>query len=115
MKFKKIGFSDYEIKDKLVQISILKDWTPITVRELQNMNKDQLKKLLSFCWHDGHYRCHAIGITNVIIEFKQNYINLKWSDNTGDPNTYVHNIDELINNVGDGEWNYGLFTKKTMF
>ena len=64
---KELGFDDYEIESKIVEVEDLSGWTPITFRELKSMTQGELDKLKSYCWHDGEPRCEAIGITNLKI------------------------------------------------
>ena len=108
---KEIGYDDQEIEDKLYEHNIFKGWTPITVKELQEMDENKQKELFSFCWHDGQVRCDTIGIRNLKIENSGNGWRINWSDMNGDPTIYVSNLDTLLDNFGDGEWNYGLYKK----
>jgi hypothetical protein len=109
-----LGYDQYEIKDRIYQYKTLKGWTAITVKELSEMKEPELKKLLSFCWHDGETRCDCIGIQDVKIipSHSEGNFNVEWSDMNGDPNIYGLSMDDKIDNVGDGTWNYGLYKKK---
>lgn len=101
-----------------------KIWRPISTSELGSLTKDELKNLLSFCWMDGKYRCHTIGINDVSIEQKEySYIQqnqqktgifylVKWSDMDGDPKIQVRALSLPIDKLGDGEWDYGLYIKR---
>ena len=96
----------------------LKGYAPITVRELDfladNLEEDGFD-LLSYCWHDGEYRCHSYGIgliTVTKIENSQNdAYHITYSDECGDPDFEVFGYDTPIDNQGDGRWNYGLYRK----
>ena len=115
---KKLNLDDYEIEDKLYIMDTLKDWKPLTLREVIEMSDDERKKLLSFCWHDGESRCDTIGITN--FEYHpakckregEDLYDVNWSDINGDPSLYGIKMDTKINNIGEGDWNYGLFKRK---
>ena len=97
MKNKKIKFPGYK---------------PITVKELSSLSDDELKDILSICWHEGEFRCETVGIYDVnIIKYTDGHYDVEWSDDDGDPRIYVESTDELIDDIGDGEWNYGLYKK----
>jgi hypothetical protein len=100
-----------QIDSIITQKNDLKGWTPVTLRELQAMSEEERKKLLSYCWHDGRVRCSCIGITNLEVTPYSNSYDIKWSDIDGDPHTRVSTLDEPMHNIGDGEWNYGLYRK----
>lgn len=111
---KGLGYEQHEIEDKIYQVKTLKGWTPITVQELSEMSQKELDKLLSFCWHDGHCRCDCIGITDLTITEdvkNKGYWDVSWSDGNGDPQIYVDSLSTVINNIGNGDWNYELFKK----
>ena len=91
--------------------SDLKGWKPITLRELQAMSEEDRKKLLSYCWHDGRVRCSCIGITDLKVSPFKHSDRVQWSDTSGDPDFEVFDMDAPIHNIGDGEWNYGLYRK----
>ena len=113
-----LNFSDYEIEDKIYLIELLDGYRPITFKELEDIfeNEDELNKLLSVCWHYGKHRCDCIGISHVNFEtheqFGHKYTELTFSDSNGDPSIEIRDMNQEINDVGDGEWNYGLFKKK---
>lgn len=110
---KELGYDSEKIDSLVTQVKNLKGWTPITLIELMEMSDKDLKKLKSYCWHDGNYRCDTIGISNLkVIKVAEGRYNVEWSDNDGDPNLYSVLLDEEIHNIGDGEWNYGLYKKK---
>ena len=113
---KSLRMSEEEIWARINETSDLEDYTPITYRELVNMSEEELSNLYSYCWHDGAPRCDCTGITDVLLEEasysgKKYYI-LSYSDGCGDPHFTFDNYDDFIDNVGDGEWNYGLYKKK---
>ena len=89
-------------------------YKPVTAEELENMSDDELQNLFSVCWHEGRLRCETTGITDVSIEngWEDNGFIVEWSDDNGDPSIYVDSMNELIDDVGDGEWDYGLYKKK---
>lgn len=91
-------------------------WKPVTIRQLTLMSTDDHHKLMSYCWHEGKYRCHGIGITDLASHYMykgtdHTYYTLSWSDENGDPKIEVPSLDTPIGNVGDGEWNYGIYQK----
>ena len=88
-------------------MNILKGYTPITFNELRKMSQNELDNLLSVCWHDGKLRCYCVGINNVI--FTDNKV--KFSDSDGDPSIRFRDENNLIDNIGDGVCNYGLYKK----
>jgi hypothetical protein len=93
-----------------------KGYTPITLKELTTMSEEDLKSLYSLCYKNGKYRCDTIGITNVDIKSETTENNISYylvtfSDDDGDPRFTCRDIDDLILDVGDGEWMYGLFKK----
>ena len=113
---KQLRMSEDEIWAKINEVSDLENYTPITYRELANMSDDEQSKLYAYCWHDGNPRCDCTGITDVLFE-EANYSGgiyyiLSYSNETGEPHFTFHNYDDFIDNVGDGEWNYGLYKKK---
>ena len=106
----------------------LDGWEPITYRELKEMSEEELLKLKSYCWRDGQPRCDCIGIRNLSFEKHINnegstnihrpetiWYKIQWSDNDGDPCITMRDDewDSNIDNVGDGEWNYGLYREKS--
>ena len=107
-----IGMSDIEIEEKLGETEFFKDLIPITFQELKDMSDDERSKLISYCWHEGRYRCDTVGIHNVKFTDYENYSLLTFSDNDGDPSIEFRYYNEEIDNVGDGEWNYGLYKRK---
>ena len=107
-----IGMSDSEIEEKLNKIEFFKDLVPITFQELKDMSDDERGKLISYCWHDGRYRCDTVGIHDVEFTNYDNYSLLTFSDGNGDPSICFNSYNEKIDNVGDGEWNYGLYKRK---
>lgn len=111
---RKLRFDDYEISLKLEEMEELEGWSPITFLELKSMSEKQLGKLMSYCWHDGNPRCNIVGITDVIFKpsgYGKDKWNIYWSDGNGDPRLEGYELNELIDNLGDGEWNYGLYKK----
>lgn len=88
-------------------MNILKGYRPITFNELRKMTQSELDNLLSVCWHDGKLRCHCVGINHVT--FTDNKVT--FSDSDGDPSIRFRDENNLIDNIGDGEWNYGLYKK----
>ena len=95
----------------------LKDWKAISVNQLLELSDSEKNELLSYCWKDGRYRCDTIGITNVEVLPEKTgngieYYKVSWSDMDGDPSIFVDSLDTLIDNIGDGQWNYGLYIKK---
>ena len=120
---KSLRMSDDEIWSKINETSDLESYTPITYRELENMSDAEKDELYSYCWHDGRFRCDCVGITDVIFKkypraggicetLSSSYYSLNFSNENGDPKIIFHSYDDLIDNVGDGEWNYGLYKKK---
>lgn len=111
-----LGMDNDEIESKIFEMENLKDWTPITLRELMSMSEDELSQLKSYCWHDGNYRCDTIGITNLKVLKRdvdnREYWVVSFSDDDGDPHFEIHSLDIPIKKIGDGEWDYGLFKKK---
>ena len=89
-------------------------WQPVTLSDLIYMAYDDRSELLSICWNEGEFRCNTIGIKN----FSYKPINynspdlyrVEYSDDCGDSHIIVQ-MDQKIDNVGDGEWNYGLYKK----
>lgn len=111
---RELNFDEHDIALKIEEHDTLSGWTPITFNELKNMKPDELNSLLSYCWHDGEPRCDCIGITEVKFEKTENgKFNVEWSDENGDPHVYGIKLNQKINNIGDGSWNYGLFKKIT--
>ncbi len=110
---KQLRFDDYEIESKLNEMEDLIGWEAVTLKELQSMSQSELDKLKSYCWHDGRPRCDCIGITNLSITGpgKYGHYRVEFSDENGDPHFEIRDINSKIDNVGDGEWNYGLFKK----
>lgn len=104
---KELGMDDREIKHRLYMIELLKGTVPLKVSELKLMSQDELDKVISVCWHDGKYRCDCVGIRNLL---HVGY-DLYWGDDNGDPHIYVRDKNTIIDNIGDGEWNYGLYRK----
>jgi hypothetical protein len=93
----------------------LKNWTPITVEELNGMTTDELKNLLSYCWKYGEYRCETIGIHDVVITPAPEYhFNVSWSDADGDPAIRGLTWKCYIDNIGgsDNRYSYGLYKRK---
>lgn len=93
-------------------IEKLKDYTAITAEELKKMTNSELSELLTVCWKRGKHRYDTIGITDVQIDEEQpdGYVMVNWSNDSGDPDVYIK-PNEKIDNVGDGDWNYGLYKK----
>ncbi len=110
---KKLRFDDHQISLKLEKMEGLEGWESITFNELKEMTQDELDKLLSYCWHDGNPRCDCIGIHDVKFENRPDYYEVTWSDSNGDPRVTTDSLDldEKIDNVGNGDWNYGLYRK----
>lgn len=90
----------------------LKGWEPVSLKELKSMTQSELDKLKSYCWHDGKPRCSCVGITDLKITKGKNHHVVEFSDENGDPRFEVRDINTKIDNIGDGEWNYGLYKKK---
>lgn len=109
---KKIGMDKHEIEKRISEIEKLDGWEPINLVELMSMKQEQLDQLLSYCWHDGKYRCHTVGITDLDIIQEKSYWVVTFSDDFGDPRFEVRSVDQPIKRLGDGEWDYGLFKKK---
>lgn len=108
---KQLRFDDYQIEMKLSEMEDLKEWEPITLKELQSMSQDDLSKLKSYCWHDGNPRCDCIGISHLKVTQGKYGYTVEFSDENGDPRFEVRDVNSKIDNVGDGEWNYGLYKK----
>ena len=108
---KNLRFDDYEIENKIIEMSDLEDWEPISLMELQSMTQSELDNLKSYCWHEGIPRCSCIGITDVkVITKNVNRHIIKFSDNNGGTTIeLIGDLDSKIDNVGDGEWNYGIY------
>jgi hypothetical protein len=110
-----LKISDREINDRIYMLELLDGYKAITYTELEFMSQSDLDNLISVCWRDGKYRCDCIGVSNVHFEriesFGKRYINVSFSDADGDPELTCYNINSEIDNVGDGEWNYGLYKK----
>jgi len=94
-----------------MKIKKFREYNPISVHELSNLSDDELKNILSVCWHEGKFRCDTIGITDVSIVKDSDGYNISWSDGNGDPRIYTDTMSELIDDIGDGDWNYGLYKK----
>lgn len=112
---RELGMNDYDIESILQVKEDLKGWKPITFQELKEMPEAKLAKLKAYCWHDGHPRCDCIGIENVAFEERglngNKYWLVTYSNQTGDPRLECRDLGAEINNLGDGEWNYGLYKK----
>lgn len=112
---RKLRFDDYEIALKLEELEDLTGWTPITFAELKSMTEAELKELKSYCWHDGKPRCDCIGISDVVFtqsQYDPNEWDVTWSDEDGDPSLDGYKLEDVIDNIGDGDWNYGLYRKE---
>ena len=111
---KKLRYEDHEIEMKLDEMEDLDGWEPITFGELKEMSQEEKSKLMSYCWHDGNPRCDCIGIQDVNFTpgRRQGEWNVQWSDIDGDPHLHGYKLDVLIDNIGDGDWNYGLYKRK---
>jgi hypothetical protein len=105
---RKLGYSDSKINSNLVLMELLDNYEALKVFEVLNMDQIKLDNVLSVCWHEGNYRCHSIGIKNVFLE--KNY--LSWEDSQGEPSVHIKYMEKPIENIGNGEWNYGLYQKK---
>lgn len=92
------------------------NWESISANQLAEMTDDERSNLLSVCWHEGKFRCETVGISDLNLDqhfFSGNsYFRLAWSDRNGDPHIFVKDMDKKIDNVGDGDWNYGLYKRK---
>lgn len=111
---RELRFDDYEIALKLEELEDLSGWTPITLSELKSMTESELKELKSYCWHDGRPRCDCIGIQDVVFtqsRYNPNGWDVNWSDENGDPSLDGYELDDVIDNIGSGDWNYGLYKK----
>ena len=109
---KELGMDDREIKHRLYMLELLKGTVPLKVSEVIAMSQDELDKVISVCWHDGKYRCDCVGINSVNLETEcYDGINLSWCDSDGDPEIYTKSVEDFVDNIGDGEWNYGLYKK----
>jgi hypothetical protein len=121
---KEMGAEDV-FEDRIQVLQDLKDWTPLTFQELKDTPKAELANLMSYCWHDGRYRCDTIGISDVVFKKesysrktgdgkkeKAHYWSLKFSDSNGEPSVTFRDMTDKFHNVGDGEWNYGVYKKK---
>jgi hypothetical protein len=110
---RQLRFTDEQIENKLIEYGDLNGWEPITFVELISMSQKEKDKLKSYCWHEGIPRCETIGIFDVVFHDYTTYFKLTYSDNNGDP--YIHfgldGMNNKIDNVGDGTWNYGLYKK----
>lgn len=104
---RQIGMDEDEIEDKIIVLDELKGHGPVSARELLEMPESELAKLKSFCWHEGRYRCDTVGISDLSVKG----LVVNYSDSNGDPTVYVTSLDQKIDNIGDGEWNYGLYRK----
>ena len=107
-----LRISDYEIERKIHEIELLEGYRPLTIREIGTLTQADFDNVLSVCWHDGKLRCNCIGISSVLVEQRTYGIELSWSDGNGDSQINSRNIDKEIDNIGDGDWNYGLYIKK---
>lgn len=91
-------------------------WEPISVNQLTEMTNDEMGSLLSVCWHEGKLRYETIGIYDIQLDQHftggKSYFKLGWSNNSSDPRVYVDKMDTIVDNIGDGEWNYGIYKKK---
>lgn len=117
---KQLGMDPSEIDDKIQEYKELKDWTPITLKELMNMSTNDLNKLKSYCWKDNSPRCQCIGITDLKITkcpdregAQVESYDIEWSDENGDPHVYGVAKNELIKNNNVEYWEYGLYKKST--
>ena len=102
--------NDIEIINKLSSLKLYGNYVAITFDELVNLNKSELDNILSVCWHEGKFRCKSVGIENVFIE--GNY--LHWDDSNGNPKLRIKDFNTKIDNIGNGEWNYGLYKKVSL-
>jgi hypothetical protein len=110
-----LRMTEEQILHKLIEQDELNGWEPITFRQLAQLSENELKELKSYCWHDGKPRCQTIGIYNLKIKefFDETHWDITFSDDNGDPKIFCTDLDQKINNVGDGTWNYGLYKKST--
>lgn len=108
---KELNMSDAEINNKIFLLELKNGYTPLSLFELENLDKEKLDNVLSICWENGKYRCHSIGISNVLIEPNKGLFKISWEDGNGDPLLYLEK-DEIIDNItSDGDWYYGLYLK----
>lgn len=90
--------------------NILDHFTPenaLSYNDVVGMTSEQLKSVVSVCWHENSLRCYAEGISTVNFDSIRQTIN--WSDNDGDPSIENYNPDQKIHQLGDGEWDYGIY------
>ena len=85
----------------------------VTVNDVLEMSEEERSKLWSACWHDGRYdapRCACRGILNFKVEKSHgDRFKVSWDDRDGSPHFEVFSYDDKIHQVGDGEWDYGLY------
>ncbi len=107
-----LGFNEYSIEEKIKLLILLNGYKPLTFSELKNLTTKKHKEILSVCWKNGKFRCSSIGIENLKFDIEENeLISLQYSDGDGDTVLENYNMNTEINNIGNGEWNYGLYIK----
>lgn len=108
---KELNMSDTEINNKIFLLELKNGYTPLSLSDLENLNKEKLSEVLSICWENGKYRCHSIGIDNVSIETSKALFKVTWQDSNGDPLLYLEKNEIIDNITSDGDWYYGLYIK----
>ena len=113
-----LGYDSDEIESKISEKEELKDWKPITLGELEQMDEKEYSSLLSYCWRDDKPRCSTVGIRNVEIREQVDtfdggiFYGISFSDDDGDPNFILYDKKDKIHKVGHSEWTYGLYKKR---
>lgn len=107
------------IKDLLAHCT---EENALSYNDIRKMSDDELKQVITICWHEACYnggcnyesfRCDDDGIRDICyVSTKYSQYELSWSDDSGDPSVYIDSFDEKIHQLGDGEWDYGLYKPK---
>jgi hypothetical protein len=109
----KLGLSQIDIVSALKVLELKRDTVPVSYRELISMNEHEMSKLLSLSWKDGRYQHHCYGVDEVSIDYREDDWNiLRYFDyHNIIVKIYFERSVDLIDNVGNGQWNYGLYRK----
>jgi hypothetical protein len=86
----------------------------LSYNEIKDMSEAQLSQLITMCWHESFgrtfneetFRCDSDGIKD--IKYANN--KLEWeSDDSECGYVQRYDADEKIHQLGDGEWDYGIY------
>ena len=87
----------------------------LTPNEILKMDDYELVFIHSICYRNGRPRYDTNGIIHFKIteekSVKNKYYTISWSSDCSDPEIIMRNLDDKIEDLGDGEWSYGLYIK----